>query len=169
MATLTIRWQRLVDESGRTCDRCGTTGQSVEEAYQLLKQSLAPLGFEVELQSRAIDPDTFAKNPIESNRIWIGDDSLEDLLGAEVGQSRCCSVCGESECRTVTVDGETHESITTPLIVKAGLTAAARRLRGSSSSCGPSCEGDRVPDTDASKGQTGCCESADPLGNKSQA
>ena len=105
MATLTIRWQRLVDESGRTCDRCGTTGQSVEAAYQLLKQSLAPLGFEVELQRIAIDRDAFAKNPIESNRIWIGDDSLEDLLGAKVGQSRCCSVCGESECRTVTVDG----------------------------------------------------------------
>jgi hypothetical protein len=169
MATLTIRWQRLVDESGRTCVRCGTTGESVEEAYRLLKQSLAPLGLEVELQRIAIDRDTFAKNPIESNRIWIGDDSLEDLLGAKVGQSRCCSVCGESECRTVTVDGETHEGITAPLIVKAGLTAAARTLHGSSSSCGPSCGGDRALDAAASKEQTGCCESADALGKKSPA
>ena len=169
MATLTIRWQRLVDEAGRTCVRCRTTGQSVEAAYQLLKQSLAPLGIEVELQITAIDPDTFAKNPIESNRIWIGEDSLEDLLGAKVGQSRCCSVCGESDCRTVTLDGVTHESITTPLIVNAVLAAAARMLRGSSSSCGPSCGGDRAPDTDAGKGQAGCCESADPAGKGSPA
>lgn len=155
--TLTIRWQRLVNQSGSTCDRCGKTGENVEGAYQLLKQSLAPLGFEVELKKVAIDPDAFAKNPLESNRIWIGEDALEDLLGAKVGQSQCCSACGDSECRTITLDGHTHETITTALIVKAGLRAAARRLPGTTSACGPACCGDKAPDIAGSKGQTSCC------------
>jgi hypothetical protein len=148
-----------VNQSGSTCDRCGKTGESVEEAYQLLKQSLAPLGFEVELKKVVIDPDAFAKNPLDSNRIWIGEDTLEDLLGAKVGQSRCCSACGDSECRTITLDGHTHETITTALIVKAGLRAAARRLPGTTSACGPACCGDKAPHIAGSKGQTSCCES----------
>lgn len=157
MATMQIRWQRLVDESGRTCDRCGETGKNVGEAYQLLKRSLEPLGIEVELQKIAIDKMTFSKNPIESNRIWVGDKSLEDLLGAKVGHSRCCSVCGESECRTVTVDGETHEGITASLIVKAGLMAAAEMLRGASSACGPSSADESSSDAAEGKGHGGCC------------
>lgn len=157
MAMMQIRWQRLVDESGRTCDRCGETGKNVGEAFQLLKRSLAPFGIEVELQTIAIDKVTFSENPIESNRIWIGDKSLEHLLGAKVGQSRCCSVCGESECRTVTVDGETHEGITSSLIVRAGLTAAAEMLRGASPACGPSSGDESSSDAANGERQRGCC------------
>ena len=35
MKTLTIRWQRLVDESGQTCTRCKETGGAVETAFGL--------------------------------------------------------------------------------------------------------------------------------------
>jgi hypothetical protein len=165
--TLTIRWQRLVDDSGRTCDRCEKTGESVEAAYQLLKESLAPLGFNVELQKVAIDHVTFAKKPTESNRIWLGDDPIEDLLGAKVGQSRCCSACGDSECRNLTVDGKTYEAITTPLIVKAGLRAAARKVPGTCSTCDPACCGDKTAACCEDKAEasardkptTSCCDS----------
>jgi hypothetical protein len=164
--TLTIRWQRLVDGSGSTCDRCGKTGDNVEEAYQLLKQSLAPLGFQVELKKVALNPGVFQKNPLESNRIWIGGDALEELLGAKVGQSRCCSACGDSECRTIKVDGHTHEAITTALIVKAGLRAAARKLPGTSCACAPACCGDKAPKTTEGKAQTPCCEPTTPSPKK---
>lgn len=46
-------------------------------------------------------------------------------MNARTGQSQCCDVCGDEECRTVEIDGETLEAIPAELIVKAGLIAAA--------------------------------------------
>jgi hypothetical protein len=53
---------------------------------------------------------------------------LEHWLGATTGASRCCSVCGETECRTLEVDGASFEAVPERLIVKAGLAAAASLL-----------------------------------------
>jgi hypothetical protein len=50
---------------------------------------------------------------------------MEEWLGANVGSSRCCSVCGESECRTVEVNGTVFEAIPEKLFMRAALTAAA--------------------------------------------
>jgi hypothetical protein len=36
---------------------------------------------------------------------------MEEWLGARVGSSRCCSVCGESECRTVEVGAGAFEAV----------------------------------------------------------
>jgi hypothetical protein len=66
--------------------------------------------------------------PLESNRVWIGDRPLEEWLGAEAGQNRCCGACGEHECRTVTVGDQRYEVIPRELIVKAGLMAAAQMV-----------------------------------------
>jgi len=38
--TLNILWQRLVDEHGRTCDRCSITEAAVNQAVQKLKRFL---------------------------------------------------------------------------------------------------------------------------------
>ena len=46
---LKISWQRLVDEKGQTCQRCGSTEKELQEAFQSLKKSLAPLGIKVAL------------------------------------------------------------------------------------------------------------------------
>ena len=51
----------------------------------------------------AFDENEFKANPSESNRVWIAGKSIEEWLGANVGMSRCCSVCGESDCRTLEV------------------------------------------------------------------
>ena len=128
MKTLTIRWQRLVDERGQTCQRCASTEKEVEKALDNLKQSLARLGIEVTLEKAALDPLLFIKDPSESNRIWIGQRPLEEWLNAEVGQSYCCGPCGVAECRTVEVEGQTYETIPAGLIIKAGLLAASRLL-----------------------------------------
>ncbi len=130
MKTLTIRWQRLVDEKGQTCDRCGSTEKELQNAYQSLKESLAPLGMEVILEKKALDPVTCAKDVSQSNRIWIADRALEDWMGGEVGKSVCgfcCTELGEDvECRTLTVGGETYETISAQLIIKAALLAASQ-------------------------------------------
>ncbi|MBC7354039.1 MAG: DUF2703 domain-containing protein [Thermogutta sp.] len=125
MPTLTITWQRVVDDQGNTCSRCGATEQAVDEAVRLLNQTLKTLGICVVAEKKTLTPAEFSRDPLQSNRVFIQGRPLEDWLGATVGKSPCCSVCGDAECRTLTVEGTTYESIPSELIIKAGLLAAA--------------------------------------------
>ena len=140
---LKITWQRLVDEKGQTCQRCGSTEKQIQEALQSLKASLAPLGLKVTLEKKSLDPTTCAKDISQSNRIWIGDRALEEWLGAKVGKSLCgfcCTELGEQvECRTVEVEGQVYETVPANLIIRAGLLAASDSYAESSTkSCCPS-------------------------------
>lgn len=128
--TLRIRWQRLVNAKGQTCDRCGMTETAVVDAAEKLSRCLKELDIAVILEKEAINESTFLEKPLESNRIWIDGKPLEAWLGAISGQSRCCSACGDEDCRTVTIDGKTYEAVPAELIVKAGLLAAAQLIRG---------------------------------------
>jgi hypothetical protein len=129
---LAIRWQRLVDQHGDTCDRCGGTQAELNNAISSLRQSLSPLGIRVSLEEKALSPQECADDIMESNRIWIAERPLEDWLGAEVGATVCGSCCakiGETvECRTTTVEGRTYEVIPSQLIVRAGLQAASQMI-----------------------------------------
>ncbi|UCD34096.1 MAG: DUF2703 domain-containing protein, partial [Nitrospiraceae bacterium] len=125
MKTLTIRWHRLVDESGRTCDRCRDTGNTVKSACSKLQKALAARSVQVRLETEAISVRAFKRDPLQSNRLLIGGRPLEEWVGAAVGQSQCCHVCGDSQCRTLTIGSTTFEAIPEELIVKAGLLAAA--------------------------------------------
>lgn len=122
---LSIVWQRLLSEDGETCDRCGGTQAEVERAVVTLTEALRPLGIEPVLQTRAIDLATFREDPLESNRIWVAGRPLEAWVGAEVGATPCCSVCGDSPCRTVGVDGTSYEVVPERLLVRAAMIAAA--------------------------------------------
>jgi hypothetical protein len=128
MKPLPIIWQRLVSSEGKTCDRCGATYQEMERAIAKLKQSLRPLGIEPSLEIRELDEKSFKANPSESNRIWIAGKPMEEWLGASVGSSPCCSICGTSACRTVEVAGFTFEVIPEKLFLKAALVAASQLL-----------------------------------------
>lgn len=128
MIPLPIVWQRLVSADGKTCDRCQATHQEIQRAVRTLKEALRPLGIEPILETKAIDERSFKGDPSESNRIWIAGKPIEEWLGATVGSSRCCSVCGELECRTVEVGGTVFEAINETLILKAALVAAAELL-----------------------------------------
>ena len=123
MKSLPIVWRRLVFE-GETCPRCAGTGDTVERAYRRLREQLIPLGVEPTLETREIDQATFKADPSQSNRVWIAGKPLEDWLDATVGSSRCCSVCGDDECRTLQVDGASYDVVPEELIVRAGLIAA---------------------------------------------
>ena len=125
---LNIRWQRLVDEKGQTCDRCGSTEKATEDGVKKLRRCLKPVGVEAVLEKTALSPATFAQDPLQSNRIWIADKPIEDWLQAKVGTSQCSGACGVSQCRTLTVDGTTYDTIPPELIVKAGLLAGAQMI-----------------------------------------
>jgi hypothetical protein len=100
----------------------------MERAIAKLQQSLRPLGIEPGLEIRELDEKSFKANPSESNRIWIAGKPMEEWLGASVGSSPCCSVCGTSPCRTVEVAGVTFETIPEELFLKAALVAASQLL-----------------------------------------
>lgn len=123
MKTLPIVWQRLVS-GGETCPRCAGTGDEVARAVQQLRTQLLPLGIEPVLDTREIDEASFKAHPSESNRIWIAGKPMEEWVDASVGSSPCCSVCGDSACRTVDVGGTSYEVVPEELLVKAGLIAA---------------------------------------------
>jgi len=98
----------------------------MQRAVSKLKEALRPLGIEPTLEIREIDEKSFKANPSESNRIWIAGRPVEEWLGARVGSSRCCSVCGESECRTVEVGETSFEAIPEKLFLKAALVASSQ-------------------------------------------
>lgn len=126
MKRLIITWQRLVDQAGKTCKRCGGTQLQLRDAVQKLETSFKPLGIEVTLEEKALDASTCACDITESNRIWIAEKPLEEWVGAHVGQSPCpCDICQGAECRTVEVGGEVYGVISSELIIKAALLAAA--------------------------------------------
>jgi hypothetical protein len=136
MKRLPIVWQRLVN-AGETCDRCGSTGQAIAAALTKLAAALQPLGIQPVLETRAIDEAAFRLDPSASNRIWIAGTPMEEWLGARVGMSPCCSVCGDLPCRTLDVDGSSFEAIPEDLIVKAALLAAARMIEPAHSAAAP--------------------------------
>ena len=143
MRPLQIVWQRLVDAQGLTCNRCGDTYEALQGAVAKLKNILAPLGLEPTLETKEMHEESFKTDPSASNKIWIAGKPLEDWLGAEVGSSRCCSVCGDAECRTVDVEGTVFEAIPEDLILRAALVAASHVLgsgsKTASSQSAPAC------------------------------
>ena len=152
MKPLRFVWQRLVSNAGQTCERCGATYDGLQRAIAKLKDVLRPLGLEPTLETKEIAEGSFKADPSLSNRIWIADRPLEEWLAARVGASRCCSVCGDSECRTVEVGGTVFEAIPEELILKAALVAAAEMLAPTSQPLSrqrehtfPCCEGSRQP------------------------
>lgn len=127
MLTLKITWQRLVDEN-RTCPRCDETDKELNKACLKLKEVLSPLGIDVSLEKKELTLDEFKANPLGSNKIWIGDKTMEEWLNVRSGKSPCCDICGDNECRTVEVGNQIYETIPASLITKAGLIAAAEIL-----------------------------------------
>ena len=128
MRPFPIVWQRLVSASGATCDRCDRTFAALKRAVTKLKDVLRPLDLEPILETVELTQESFNRDPSASNRIWIAGRPLEERLGARVGRSRCCSVCGEAECRTIEIEETVFETIPEHLILRAALTAAARMI-----------------------------------------
>lgn len=162
MKAMLILWKRLV-KGGETCTRCGDTGRELKAAVAKLATALQPLGIEPVLETQEIDEAAFKSNTSESNRVWIAGKPIEEWLGADVGMSRCCSVCGDSNCRTLQVGGNTYETIPEEHFIKAGLMAASQMVSSASSpdrgatSCSGSSAGTEPcsPAPEISKG--GCC------------
>ena len=120
-----VSWQRLV-LGNDTCPRCGSTEAELAKALAQLKKALAPKGIDVVLKKTELSLEEFKKDPLRSNSIFFDGIRLEDLVGAATGRNECCGVCGDTECRTVEIGAEVHETVSAELIVKAGMIAASQ-------------------------------------------
>lgn len=149
MKQIPIVWKRLV-KRGETCTRCESTHHELDAAFAKLVAALRPLGIEPVLQTQEIDEEAFKANPSESNRVWIAGRPIEDWLDANVGMSRCCTVCGDSDCRTLEVGGRTYEAIPEEQFVKAGLMAAKQLLTPASADFASATRG-MLPDNEHAK------------------
>jgi DNA repair exonuclease SbcCD ATPase subunit len=90
---INIKWQRLVAK-GETCPRCESTEQELNKAINKLQQVLSPLEIKVTLEKEELNISEFKQDPLQSNRILINEQPIENLLKGKVGQSPCCEVCG---------------------------------------------------------------------------
>lgn len=131
---LTLKWRRLVVD-GKTCERCIATEKEVDKAFLALRDALANLGIEVLLEKETINLDTFKQKPKSSNEILINGIPLENYISANVGQSKCCGVCRDEECRTLDVEGKIYEVIPAEIIIRAALVAAAKNFENQEPKC----------------------------------
>ncbi|MEW6593712.1 MAG: DUF2703 domain-containing protein [Thermodesulfobacteriota bacterium] len=119
MKQVTIEWKHL-DQAGKTCERCATTGEGLAGLTAQLQAECRPRGVEILFTETRLT----AAEIGQSNLICINGKPLETLLPmASASESPCCS-CGEitgkeESCRTIVWQGETHEAIPPELVREA--------------------------------------------------
>ena len=116
MKTHTIEWKHL-DQNGRTCDRCHDTGANLRSVVRKLNTSLGSRRVRFRLKETRLKPSRLA----ESNSIIIDGRPLETLLPATRVTTTECGSCGEllgqpTDCRALTMDGQTYDTIPPELI-----------------------------------------------------
>ena len=116
MKTHTVEWKHL-DRNGRTCDRCHDTGANLRAVVRQLNTSLRSRRVRFRVKETLLQPDRLE----ESNSIIVDGQPLETLLPATRVTTTECGSCGEllgqaTDCRAVTKDGKTHETIPPDMI-----------------------------------------------------
>lgn len=119
MKTVTVEWKHL-DQEGRTCERCATTGEAIGELIRQLQAECAPKGVEVVFTETRLTAAAIG----QSNLILINGAPLETLLPQAVAATSPCCSCGEitgkeESCRTIVWQGEVHEAVPPGLIRQA--------------------------------------------------
>jgi hypothetical protein len=119
---LVIEWRHL-SVGGATCERCGSTGSAVMEAFDELTGELGARGIKVLFREVVLDKNRLA----ESNMITLNGIPLEDLIAGETTETPCCSCStltgADACCRAVTVDNRQYEEIPAWLIKQAAYRA----------------------------------------------
>ena len=122
---LEVLWQRVTVDAG-TCARCGDTGRNVRRAVDELEKLLAPMGVAVQLVEKPLPPFAVA----ESNRVFLGGQPLEEILGAQVAMNHCQSCCdllgAQTDCRVLRLGGRDYEELPSELVVQAGMLVAKK-------------------------------------------
>jgi hypothetical protein len=119
-----IEWRHLESE-GATCERCGDTGAALGEVLRGLREELREEGVEIRFTETKLGPDRIS----ESNLILVDGVPLENWLSGASASENTCGSCSEilgveTCCRTVEIEGVTHEAVPAALIRQAVRKAA---------------------------------------------
>jgi len=121
--TLTIEWKHL-DKDGKTCDRCGDTGESLRDLVNRLKACCTRDTLKVRFREIKLT----GKHIRESNAVKFNGTPIENLLPkARTRESHCAScsemVGGSVSCRTVESAGKSLASLPLSVLWKAAMSA----------------------------------------------
>ncbi len=122
---LVILWKRLVN-NGKTCPRCLGTELELEKVVSYLDKTLNKNEIEIILKKEEISNVDFEKDPLISNQIIINEKPLEEWLNGKTGQSSCCDVCKDIDCRTIEIGDIVYEIVPYDLILKACLQVLSK-------------------------------------------
>lgn len=70
--TITVRWQRMVMETGDTCDRCSSTQAEVRLAAGTLRRCLGPLNIDVAMEETPMTAEVCARDMSQTAPIRAG-------------------------------------------------------------------------------------------------
>jgi hypothetical protein len=116
MKTHIIEWLRFVRQ-GRTCNRCGDTGETLRTVIRELNAACGAKPMRFRLKTTRLPASRLA----ESNSILIDGRRLEEIVpGVAVTETECRS-CGDltgrpTQCRAVVAGGRTHDAVPAQLI-----------------------------------------------------
>lgn len=121
--TLTIEWKHL-DKNGKTCDRCGDTGEALRDLVKRLRACCAPGKLKVRFREIKLT----GRRIRESNAVKFNGTPIENLLPkAKTGESHCAScsemVGGSVSCRTVESGGRSLASLPISVLWRAAMSA----------------------------------------------
>jgi len=118
MKKLEIEWKHY-DKEGKTCVRCKSTGQNIEEALQKISEDVSYKNIEIDYKETILS----ASEMPDSNTVIINGRKLEDILSAETSENYChsCSCLADSDtnCRTIKFGNENYDSIPKEMILEA--------------------------------------------------
>ncbi len=125
MKILEIEWRHL-DKEGNTCIRCSDTGEALHRVVTELTEECRPCVWDIKFKETKLTE----KEISQSNIILFNGKPIEHILpNAVASESHCQSCCkltgnSSTNCRTIELDGSSHESIPLYLIRQAACEIA---------------------------------------------
>ena len=92
MKKIIVEWMHL-DQDGKTCERCATTGDELRAIISRLNTECSSSGTTLEVVETKLTDADIAK----SNTILINGVPLEALLPDAKVSTSCCESCGEED------------------------------------------------------------------------
>ncbi|MBI3343258.1 DUF2703 domain-containing protein [Candidatus Gottesmanbacteria bacterium] len=119
MNKLNVTWKHY-DKEGKTCDRCGKTGETVRQVVTELKSKLAKHDIDLVYQEEKLKKDAID----QSNLILLNGVPVEQYVPDTRVQYTPCSSCSclagaDVSCRAISQNGYVSEDVSKGLLIEA--------------------------------------------------
>lgn len=118
MKEIIVEWKHY-DKEGETCTRCNNTGDNIKKVLKKISKDAKFKNLNMSYKETKLE----AEEMPESNSIFINGKPIEDILSATASENYChscsCLAGAGTNCRTLKYLGDTYESISEEIILKA--------------------------------------------------